>query len=193
MNRCTRSTHTAFAVIALLLAVVLGLGLSGCQKAPEDVIREGVTTELEGIKTFDDATVADIVSGMETSGSFEQYGIDSEEFCRVWLDGFDYQLGDVSVTGSDASVTLDLTCKSFSAALEDFEQRVTNFSEDPAAREMDSDEINAKVGELLMESMAAAPLSTTSVSLPYTLDGNIWVPSSGFYPAFLQALMGGTA
>lgn len=178
--------------LAAILAVTMFAGLTGCGEAPEEVIRKGVTEELESIKNLDQSALDEIMAGAGAANAgLDQYGIDMEEFCRTWLSGFDYSVDDVKVDGDNATATVTITCKSLMEGINVFSDKVTELSNDPEAMSMTSEEVNQKLGSLLMESIGEAPAETNTVDLPYVLNGNTWEPGAGFDAALSQAFAGG--
>lgn len=190
MNETQRPGRSAFgkaaaAAFALALAGALIAGLSGCGQNQEELIRDGVESEFAELKAMEGDTWSDVMDGMNASmAMLMQYGIDGEEVARALLEGFDYQLKEVSVDGSTATVQVETSCKSFASAEELFEAKVQEYA-DEAAEGAD----NAMVGQLLMESLAECPMETTTIVLPYELKGSTWEPAEG-YEAAVASMFG---
>ena len=104
-------TKGALLALAVALAATMLTGLVACGgESAEDVIRKGVTEELESIKNLDQAALDEIMAGAGAANAgLEEYGIDMEEFCRTWLDGFDYSVDNVTVDGENATATATIT------------------------------------------------------------------------------------
>ena len=177
----------AFALVAM--CALLAVGLSACgSKAPEDVIREGVTQELESIKNLDQAALDEILAGAgETATDLEEYGISVEDFARAWLDGFDYAVNDVTVDGENATVAVDISCRSLTGAMESW---LTDIVSDDSLLDLTTEELNSYIGSSLIEAIGAASIETNSAELPYVLNGNTWEPGAGFDDALGQAFLG---
>lgn len=139
------------------------LALSGCGQDPEELIREGLTEELEGLKALDEATLDELMGEADTEALsvFESYGVDAREFVKAYLDGFDYTIEGVEVDGDLASARLTFTCKSFADLESALEDSVMSFATDPSTASLTEDELNAKIGELLMAAVAATPVRET--------------------------------
>lgn len=175
--------RAALAALALATAVALAAGLSGCGQPPEELIRSGVESELSEIKAMEGGAWDDVMEGMAAgSAGLEQYGVDGEGLARALLEGFDYQVGEVQVSGSAATVEVETTCKSLAAVGEAFNAKVEGYAESAPAEGADE----STVGKLFMEAMAEAPLETTTITLPYALNGGTWEPGAGFEAALMQ-------
>lgn len=175
--------RTALAAVALVLAGALAAGLSGCGQSPEELIRGGVESELAELKAMEGGAWDDVMEGMAASSAgLAQYGIEGEELARALLEGFDYQVAEVTVSGSAATVEVETTCRSLAAASEAFNAKVEGYTEGASMEGADG----SMVGELLMEAMAQAPLETTTITLPYVLNGSTWEPGAGFEAALMQ-------
>lgn len=182
----------ALLALAAALAATMLAGLTACGgESPEDVIRKGVTEELESIKNLDQAALDEIVAGAGAGAGLDEYGIDMEEFCRTWLDGFDYSVDEVKVDGENATATVTISCKSLMEGINIFMEKVTALTEDPDALSLSTDELNKKMGAMLVEAVGEAPIETNTVDLPYVLNNNTWEPGSGFDTALGEAFAGG--
>ncbi|MEG0375102.1 MAG: hypothetical protein RR547_12510 [Raoultibacter sp.] len=189
----TTAGKGALFALAIAVAALLLTGLTACGgEAPEDIIRKGVTEELESIKNLDQAALDEIVAGAASSGTdFEEYGISMDDFARTWLSGFDYTVDSVTVNGEDATATVTVTCKSLMEGVNIWLEKATEAASDPAIASLPTDELNKKIGSLLLESIGAAPTETNTVDLPYVLNGNTWEPGPGFDTALSQAFAAG--
>jgi len=176
-------------VMVAVLAAILGMTIVGCSgKSSEDVIREGVTQQLEEVKDFDDETIKSLSSA--TAVDLSEWGIDIEEFCRTWLSDYDYKVEDVVVDGDDATVKVSITNKSLGDALTTWFDDLTERSADEAIAAMSDEERYELVGSSLMEAIKAAPSKTNSVELPYKLENNVWTPGTGFETLLTDAFIG---
>lgn len=191
----TRKHLTKWAMLALVaaLAATMLAGLTACGgESAEDVIRKGVTEELESIKNLDQAALDEIMAGAGAADAgLDEYGIDMEEFCRTWLEGFDYSVDNVTVDGDNATATVTITCKSLMEGMTIFMDKVTALTDDTEAMSQSMDELNLQMGTMLMEALGEAPLETNTVDLPYVLNGNTWEPGAGFDAALSEAFAGG--
>ncbi|MCL1890925.1 MAG: hypothetical protein FWG00_02735 [Coriobacteriia bacterium] len=165
--------------LALMLALVMALSLSlvGCGKSSEDVIRDGITEELEGLKTLNDDTVSQLLS--DSAGAFTQFGIEDKEFFEAWLQGFDYSVDDVIVDGDNAVAKVTLTAKQMSDIMTAFQANV----------DVTKTDLNA-LGPALLDAAKSAKTTTTSIELPYVLRGNTWEQGIGFNSELAKALAG---
>ena len=167
-------------VAACLAAVALSVGalsLGACGPSAEEVVRQGVADEL----------AAD--SGVDQLAT---YGIDAKSFIAAYLDGFDYRIDEVKVDGDNATATVVLTCKKFDAFAQALTEATTALAEDGQTAELDADQINEKVGQLVLEALGSVePTESNPVELPFARTDNAWGPASGAEQALSTALFSG--
>lgn len=171
--------------ITAVLALSVGLVLGACSgPSPEEVIREDLTANLDRVKELDDATVEELVSSMGTIG-LETYGIEASDVVRSLLDGFDYTIDDITVDdeGASAVASVSVTCKSASDFTERINQAATDLAtelmNDPSGLELLSDEeaLNARIGEVVMETLDEVELQQTSIEIDYSKTDDGWTAS----------------
>lgn len=171
--------------ITAVLALSVGLVLGACSSpSPEEVIREDLTANLDRVKELDDATVEELVSSMGSLG-LETYGIEASDVVRSLLDGFDYTIDDITVDdeGTSAVASVSVTCKSASDFTERINQAATDLAtelmNDPSGLELLSDEgaLNARIGEVVMETLDEVELQQTSIEIDYSKTDDGWTAS----------------
>lgn len=178
----------AFAASALLtFSAVAFVGCGG--ESDEDVIRGALTEELESIKTLDEAFLAEMTTGMDAS-TFASYGIDVNEFMKSYLDGFDYTIDSITVEGDNAKAVVTLTCKSFSAYEAALEANTKKAIETQDVASMSNDQINALVGQIMMDSLKEVqPAATDPITIEYNNVDNTWTPTAASEQAISTALL----
>lgn len=107
-------------VFTAVLAVVAVVGLGACSQSSTsedaDAIKQSLETSLEQLKTYTgegaqitrdtlDGYVGDQLQGM---------GLRDDELLDAYLDGFEYEVGDVFVSGTSATAHVKLKCRSVS-------------------------------------------------------------------------------
>lgn len=171
--------------ITAVLALSVGLVLGACSgPSPEEAIREDLTANLDRVKELDDATVEELVGSMGTLG-LETYGIEASDVVRSLLDGFDYTIDDITVDdeGTSAVASVSVTCKSASNFTERINQAATDLAtelmNDPSGLELLSDEnaLNARIGEVVMETLDEVELQQTSIEIDYSKTDDGWTAS----------------
>lgn len=171
--------------ITAVLALSVGLVLGACSgPSPEEAIREDLTANLDRVKELDDATVEELVGSMGTLG-LETYGIEASDVVRSLLDGFDYTIDDITVDdeGTSAVASVSVTCKSVSDFTERINQAATDLAtelmNDPSGLELLSDEdaLNARIGEVVMETLDEVELQQTSIEIDYSKTDDGWTAS----------------
>ena len=115
-----------FAVIAAIVGIIFAIGLVGCGDSGDAeskaAIADGVTDGLEQLKSGSGEAV-DLAK--ETLNSYvgselEDMGISDDELISTYLQDFDYEVGDVTMTGSSATVHVTLTCRSVADIAKEF-------------------------------------------------------------------------
>lgn len=181
-----------WAVPLMLIASVCIVLLSACGgPSVEELIREDVDKAFSKVTPDDEDLLAAMSDGAD--GSFEQLGIDYQEFATVYLDGFDYKIKDVVVDEeagtADATVTVNM--KSLSAILTDFTTQFQEYvySLDPATIGAEK-ELYAKAGEILMDVVKNAEPAESDCVISYERDGEgVWSSTDDTETEILNAMM----
>ena len=161
---------------ALLLAVLCALGvvgLAGCGgPSAEEVIREGVTAEFEAVVDTESEEYQELVEALEQAGDLETYGVDEKAFMDSMYDGFAYEIGDIEVDEEAGTAVVDvkLSCKTFADIFNTMMEDALALAEDPAAATMTQDELNAKLGEIMMGAVDGAEVRDTDLKLDVDRD-----------------------
>ncbi|MGI6221553.1 MAG: hypothetical protein ACOYIP_06780 [Coriobacteriales bacterium] len=154
-------SRIAAATAAAML--VLGLGLAaGCSQQsggsePTDdaaLINEQITESFDAVKTqlssVDNATLNSMFSSDDLA-SFEAMGLDGAEFVKELMNGFDYEVGDITVNGdvAEAAVTMKMKdLKEWMSAIEDGAIQLA--MDNPGITQ---DEMMAQMGPLMMDAL----------------------------------------
>ena len=87
-------------------------------------------------------------------------------------DGFAYEIGDIAgdEEAGTAVVDVKLTCKTFAEIFNTMMEDALALAEDPAAATMTQDELNAKLGEVMMGAVDGAELQETELKLDVVRD-----------------------
>ena len=188
----SRSAIQGFIVtLAALLALSIGMvGLAGCSSgtSDEDAIRASLSSELDSIKNIDDAFVNEFSESIDMS-QLSVYGIDGVEFMKSYLSGFDYTIDSINVDSATAQITL--TCKSYTGYLQALQTAVDEVTADPdALAALSNDEINQKIGEIVIGSLDGVELAATQpITITYTKVDGTWEPASSTSGDIAAALM----
>lgn len=180
------------AIAALLLLAIGLVGLTGCSnnQSDEDAIRSSLTSELDSIKNIDDSFVNEFSESIDMS-QLSVYGIDGVEFMKSYLSGFDYSIDSINVDGDSATAQITLTCKSYTGYQQALQQAVDEITADPDALAASSnDEINQKIGEIVIGSLDGVELAATQpITITYTEVDGTWEPASSTSGDIAAALM----
>ncbi len=156
--------------------LVCGIGCGGPNN--EQVIRDGISQELDSIKNKDEKVLEQIQANGKKAG-LEKIGISSTDFANSALDGFDYSIGDITVDGNNATAQVTITSKSYS----DLTSKLANLENDLRAQEdfdsLTADQVTQRSGQLMMDYMDNLATVTETVPVEYRLQGNQWVAVKG--------------
>lgn len=129
-----------FAVIAAIIGIIFAIGLVGCGDSGDAeskaTIADGVTDGLEQLKSGSGEAV-DLAK--ETLNSYvgsqlEDMGISDDELISTYLQDFGYEVGDVTMTGSSATVHVTLTCRSVADIAKEFVSQSRGLNDEEAGK-----------------------------------------------------------
>ena len=129
-----------FAVIAAIVGIIFAIGLVGCGDSGDAeskaAIADGVTDGLEQLKSGSGEAV-DLAK--ETLNSYvgnqlDDMGISDDELISTYLQDFDYEVGDVTMTGSSATVHVTLTCRSVADIAKEFVSQSRGLNDEEAGK-----------------------------------------------------------
>lgn len=183
-----------FTTLIAALLVVVSFGLAACGgHASEKAVRQSLEENFSSIK-FGGAD-GDFAKEFEKNidDSFGPYGIDSAEFTKSYMEGFDYKIGDITVDEQNgkAVAQVSITVKPMMELVESVYHRlmVEAMSLPDDATE---DDLNALTGKLIMEGIASLEPKATDVEITYNRASNgDWEPDlESVETAFATAAMG---
>lgn len=166
------------AVVAAMMLTFGCMALAGCsQPSAEDVIREGLTKELDQVKNLDGELMSE-VGAMDAASELETYGITAQSFMETYFDGFDYSIDSVTIDESDknkATAVVTLKVKSLTDVYTKITEASTEFATSADVASMSEDELNQKVGEIVLQAITDVPATETeAVTLPLVCENNEW-------------------
>ena len=179
------------AVLVAALAITAGLSLVACSssESPEDAIRADLAAQFDPIKNQDQAVMDELNASVASAG-LDEYGVSTNQYITSLLDGFDYTIDTVTVAedGNTATASVSITCKTFTDATARAEELSAEFANSEDILGMTEDELNAKIGEIMMQAIDETEPKTTSCELGYTLVDGTWTidgdAESEIYTAF---------
>ena len=136
----------AFAAAALVLA---GCGSSDFSSSDADAIKSDVSSRLDELKagSGDSVQLVEDTLSSYASKQLEKIGVSVDDVVATYLQGFDYEIGDVTGTGGSATCKVTLTCRSVTGIVSDFQEKSKGLSDSEA-------------GKVLLECVSSAPLTT---------------------------------
>lgn len=129
-----------FAVIAAIVGIIFAIGLVGCGDSGDAeskaAIADGVTDGLEQLKSGSGEAVdlAEETLNSYVGSQLEDMGISDDELISTYLQDFDYEVGDVTMTGSSATVHVTLTCRSVADIAKEFVSQSRGLNDEEAGR-----------------------------------------------------------
>jgi len=171
----SKAIARAIMVFALVFATVMTFALTSCGNSDDKAIRDEITKQLDGIKSLDDTAVNNLLGDSINSLGLSSLGIDNGDFTKAWLTGFDYSVDNITINGNSATVSLTLTCKSINDIVATYQSELTDFANSGGAANMTADEAAQKSGQMFMDAVNSTPAKTTSIDLPCTKTGNVWM------------------
>ncbi|MBP3894567.1 MAG: hypothetical protein J6D34_11080 [Atopobiaceae bacterium] len=133
MRRQNKVVSALVAVVCCMLTFGLSVGLFGCGKNDETVIRETISQALDPFKSPTRESLEPIITKSGTDLSeIEEYGIDPYEFMTHCLSHFDYTIDSVTVDGESATASLTLKSADISVAVKAVQAEMTENAADYA-------------------------------------------------------------
>lgn len=173
----------AFLAPIAVVIVALALVLVGCGSTADDekAIRLAADEALSTIKNGDDL-IADEID----DESFDQLGIDVNEFSSAIMDGFEYEIGEVTVDkdAGTATAQVSVTSKSLSDIMSTFSSLISNADTSEITSEDDAYKLS---GKLAMQAVEETEPTTKDLTLDFTRgsDGT-WAATSDSSTQFGQ-------
>lgn len=180
-------------LFAPLVTVVVAcvIALSGCGgPTVEQLIAEDLTTQLDEIKNNNEAFLdgLDKVAGKE----FKKVDIDTGDYAKSYLEGFDYKIGDIVVDEDKGTATAEvtITCKSMNQIQGDFatkyQEKVAALDESPS-----EDELYKMAGQVMLDVTKSAKPKDTKVTFKYSAnDDNEWSGDDSNISEMMGAMQG---
>lgn len=192
-------------VVAILVAAALALGMSitlgGCAgQSDEDVIRDGVTEMLDAFKDPSAENLSQYIGDIDVDQAkeLEAYGLDVYEFFGHAFRNYDYELGDINVTGNKALVNVTITntdvAKVASEVIDKAQNDETISAEVKKIAETgDQAEVMKYIFTLIYEELDATDETMSStITLSLDKDGNNeWHIDEESLTVLMNALYGG--
>ncbi len=151
----------------MLLATLCLAFLPGCGgPSAKEAVTSDLTYQLDKVKNCDD-DFTEVLTDSVPSSQFSRLGLDPVDFAKAFLDGFEYEIKDVTVDedAGTATAKVDVTCKSMNAIVSDFNQEFSTQATENAGKSMD--ELYKLGGEILMQSTKDCATQTTECSFEY--------------------------
>lgn len=187
-------------------ALVCALGVGGCA-SDVDRVKDVVASLLEsyvvpvpgenGNEPRDASWPAADFGDVATMEVLSGYGVDADEWHRHCFRHFSFEVGDATVDGDSATVSVNVTNTSLSAAVEaagaDFEAYAqTQEAEDAYAQGGRGALFGYLVERVYAHLDANESPVTTTVDVPLTKGDDGWVTSVSGNESFFSALYGGS-
>lgn len=152
----------------LMVAIALVIGLSACG-GPSDA--ELIRTDLEEYFGKTEEATDQFAEGLESSAGedLDTLGITEDEFTEAYLDGYDYEIGEITVDGDTATAEVTLSIKSMGDIMTDFQSEFTDWVYSVDASEVTSeDDLYKQAGQILLQVTKDAPATETTHEVKYS-------------------------
>lgn len=189
----TNTKQRLLAVLAAALLALAAFACTGCGPNDEEQVREVLDAQLSALSNPSDETIKDALgTDLAEDATFQKLGIDSTELVTSWLNGYSYEIGDISVDGDNATAKATITSKQLYTIMTSWK---TSFSEDVMNQGFTSeDEVYAYAGQTFSDAVNNAEASTTEVTFALQKDNGEWKYSESDatnQQALADALFGG--
>lgn len=183
------------AVAVMCVALLTGCGSLG--QSPEDAIRADVEAGMKQISVDN----KDFMDAFDKSAgsSFADLGIDSKEFMSAYLDGFKYDITNVTVNDKTNTATAEVTVsmKSLSSIMLNFQNHFTAYTTNlglnlDATNPPSEDEMMKEAGTYLMQAIKETGTSESTITFTYQKgsDGT-WELQGDYDTQLLEAMKQG--
>lgn len=158
-----------FAFIPMVVACACAVLLSACGgPSAEELIR----TDLESYFGNSDNAAEEFAENLEKSAGEEldTLGIDENEFTQAYLDGFSYDIGDITVDGDTATAQVTLKIKSMSDIMSAFQTSFTDWAyslDTETAAGMSEDDLYKQGGQMLLDATRSAEPKENTCDVVY--------------------------
>lgn len=176
-------------LLALMAVMVASLfGLYGCGGGPsvEEQIKTDLTSQFDRVNA-DDSELMDSLDE-----EIEQLGISSKDFMASYLDGFAYEVGEITVDeeAGAAVAKVSITIKSMADIMTNFQTAFTERLGSMDLASMTEAEFYKEGGKILLEVTDAAEPKDSEIEMGYTKneDGE-WEVDDSAEAALMGAMM----
>lgn len=119
-----------FTVLVAALCCVLALGLTACGGSDfsdddSNAIGSDISARLDELKAGSGDSV-DLVKETVTTyvgSQLDELGVSVDDLVAAYLQGFDYEITDISGSGGSATCKIKLTCRSVTGIIADFQAK----------------------------------------------------------------------
>ena len=140
------------------------------------------------IKDTESDEYQDFVEGaVEDLGDLSSVGVDSEEVVKSMIEGYDYEIGDITVDedSGEAEVEVTITLKDMSSFQTDLYDAV-EANADQLATAADYDELYAMYNEIVMDLVDSAELKDSDITLTFSQnDDGEWEADESDIPNYI--------
>lgn len=187
-------------LVRTLLVAVLGLtitvGVAGCAKNDEELIRAAITESMEVLKN---PTEENLSAYLEDSSvdmsSLEQYGVDPYEFLSHCFAKFDYKVNDVVIDGKDATANITITNVDLGTAAEaaaaDITANLGDYADVLSSQDAEQGLMKVFMQKFYEQLDAATDTIDTPAELKFTKDGDEWVVDEDSIVTLVEGMYGG--
>jgi len=187
-------------LVRTLLVAVLGLaitvGVAGCAKNDEELIRAAITESMEVLKNPTEENLSVYLEDSSVDMSqLEQYGVDPYEFLSHCFAKFDYKVNDVVIDGKDATANITITNVDLGAAAEtaaaDITANLGDYADVLSSQDAEQGLMKVFMQKFYEQLDAATETIDTPAELKFTKDGDEWVVDEESIVTLVEGMYGG--
>jgi hypothetical protein len=170
MKKCLRKA--CLLSLAAVLALTAMFTLAGCGNNAEQVIRDGLTKDFGSLKDKASDEFKEVSD--QADQMLKSQGLDIPDFMTMWLEGYDFTIGKITVDGSAATAEVTIKAKQLGPILDSVVAELTENAADFTSQK----EITDAMAQMISEQMASAELVETAVTVECKKSGDTWSVSS---------------
>ncbi len=178
-----RAAQRLIAVCLLIAAFFSVFMLSGCGQSDEavkDTLTEGIEEQMAELTSLDSASATELFASDYTNELIAA-GVDPLELYGPMFANLSYTIDDIEVNGDEAVVTMTVTNKNLTSALQQYTATITNELATSEGRDtlaaLDDAALTRHMADVLIDCLTSPSVGTTvsTVDLVYNKDGSDWV------------------
>ena len=184
-------------VLGFLAAVTLTCSLCACAApaSPENAAKSALSDYLAKNQKGDMVDQLDTIKtqfGSQVSDAVTSDPAAALEMVNVWVEGFSYELGDVTMDGeTNCTIETTITCHQLAPAITSgIGKAFGNALTQAFSGNVDRDAIKQQTEQILLDEIGATELTSTTISVPMESVNGAWQPTEAGKQDIITAMTG---